>query len=372
MRTTKTVSTSVRAVALLAFAIVWPTTGFSQDSGKGSDSAGIDMSGFVDTYYSVNFAQPTSQINKLRNFDIGENQLNLSLVEMVFQKKACPVGFRLDVDYGSANDIVQPGVTSTSSLLQQAYLTFVVPVGSGLTIDAGKLTTHMGYEVIESKDNWNYSRSFLFAWAVPYYHTGIRVGYSFSDAFSATFHILNGWNSLIDNNNSKSLGLQLSLAPTGSTTILLNLITGHENLTPVEYGARNVVDVDVTHQLNESLSLGLNGDYGEAQTYGGLMMWKGVAIYGRYAMTEKSGVAVRAEIFDDPQGYALGLGSSADVKEVTCTYDYRFADALLLRGELRYDFSNIPAFDTKGTTTSSGSGTEKTQTTFLVAAVVTF
>jgi hypothetical protein len=102
------------------------------------------------------------------------------------------------------------------------------------------------------------------------------------------------------------------------------------------------------------------------------MMWKGVAVYGRYALTEKSGFALRAEVFDDPQGYALGLASKTDVKEVTGTYDYKFADALLLRGELRYDFSNVPAFDTKATATSSGSGTEKTQATFLVAAIVTF
>ena len=28
--------------------------------------------------------------------------------------------------------------------------------------------------MIESKDNWNYSRSLLFAWAIPYYHFGLR------------------------------------------------------------------------------------------------------------------------------------------------------------------------------------------------------
>ena len=344
----------------------------AQDTTKGSQASKVDISGFVDAYYSENFAQPTSRTNKLRNFDIPENQFNLSLAEVVFQKKAEPVGFRIDADYGTANDIVQPGVSSTASLLQQAYLTAVVPVGSGLTIDAGKFVTSMGYEVIESKDNANYSRSLLFAWAIPYYHTGVRFGYTFSTSFSATLHIVNGWNSVIDNNDSKSIGLMLTYTPVSTTSIILNVMGGHENLTPIEYGSRNVADLVTTHQLSDAFTLGLNADYGEAQTYAGLMLWKGAAIYGRYAISDKTAFAARGEIFDDPQGYALGLGPKSDVKEVTGTYEYKFADALLLRGELRYDFSNVPAFDKKATSSSNGIGTEPTQLTFLVGAVVMF
>ena len=359
-------------LTVLALVLLTAGTMKAQDSAKSVSPAKIDIGGFVDAYYSENVAQPTSRINRLRNFDIAENQLNLSLVELVFQKKAEPVGFRLDVDYGIANDVVQPGLSSTASLLQQAYLTVVLPLGSGLTVDAGKFATHMGYEVIESKDNANYSRSLLFAWAIPYYHTGIRVGYTFSSTFVATLHIVNGWNSVIDNNESKSFGLMLNYTPVSSTNIILNLMAGHENLTSIEYGARNVADFIVNHHLSDALSLGLNVDYGEAQTYGGLMLWKGVAVYGRYAITNDKAIAVRGEIFDDPQGYALGLGPKSDVKEITGTYEYKFADALLLRGELRYDLSNVPAFDMKATATSAGIGTETTQLTFLIGAVVTF
>ena len=41
-----------------------------------------------------------------------------------------------------------------------------MPVGRGLTLDVGKFVTQHGAEVIESKDNWNYSRSFMFALAI--------------------------------------------------------------------------------------------------------------------------------------------------------------------------------------------------------------
>jgi len=362
---------SIRAALALMLVVACSSMVSAQDSAKNT-SASVDISGFVDSYYSLNFANPSSRVNRLRNFDIAENTINLSLAEVVFQKKASPVGFRLDVDYGTANDVVQGGVASTTSIVQQAYLTFIVPVGSGLTIDAGKFVTHMGYEVIESKDNWNYSRSLLFAWAIPYYHAGVRFGYTFSSTFSATVHIVNGWNSVIDNNGAKSIGLQLSYTPSSTTSIIFNTISGHENLTSIEYGARNVFDLIVTHQLSNVLSLGLNGDYGEARTYTGLMTWKGVAAYGRYAFSEKSALALRVEVFDDPEGYAIGIGSQSNIKELTATYEYKFADALLLRGELRDDSSNLPVFDTKASSTSTGMGTEKSQLTLLVGAVVTF
>jgi len=157
--------------------------------------APITWSGFIDAYYSKNFNSPATETNQLRNFDINENQFALSLAELVIQKQASPVGFRMDLDFGPTNDLVQPGNGSTLNVLQQAYLTAVLPVGSGLTVDVGKFVTHMGNEVIESKDNWNYSRSFLFEFAIPYYHTGIRLTYPIASMLSGTLDLLNGWNS---------------------------------------------------------------------------------------------------------------------------------------------------------------------------------
>ena len=127
------------------------------DTAAAAAPAQITWSGFVDAYYSKNFNSPLTSANALRNFDISENQFAFSLAELVIQKAASPVGFRMDLDFGPTNDIVQGvapyGTTpyNTLSILQQAYLTAVLPVGSGLTVDVGKFVTHMGYEVIESK-----------------------------------------------------------------------------------------------------------------------------------------------------------------------------------------------------------------------------
>ena len=55
-------------------------------------------------------------------------------------------------------------------------------------------------EVIEAKDNWNYSRSLLFALAIPYYHSGVRATYSPTDKISVMGTIVNGWNNVVENN----------------------------------------------------------------------------------------------------------------------------------------------------------------------------
>ena len=354
----------------LTFAFIFLTvcTALSQQSSS------LAVSGFVDAFYSRNLNQPSNRTNKLRNFDIADNQFNLSLAEIVLQKKAEPIGFRLDADFGTTNDVVQ-GIApygampfSTLTNIQQAYVTAILPIGAGLTVDAGKFVTHMGYEVIESKDNWNYSRSMLFAWAVPYYHTGIRFTYPVAGNFTAAFHLVNSWNTTTDNNGFKSLGLMLNYAVSGSTALILNVMDGVEEPDPNIAGKKTVFDLILTHQLTDALALAANADYGDERTLNGLAPWKGVAAYARYAIDSVSAIAVRAEIFDDPMGYATSLNvPQLQIKEVTGTYEYKFSNSLLVRGEARYDFASAEIFDKK-----SPRNLTKAQGTVLIGVVATF
>ena len=246
----------LRMIAVLSVAIMMLS--------QSAQSQSVTYTGLIDTYYDYNFAGPSSNTNALRNFDVNTNSFTLSQVELVIQKAtsvSSPIGFRMDLDYGTTNDIVQPATTSTLSTVQQAYVTAVLPVGGGLTVDAGKFVTHMGNEVIESNVNWNYSRSYLFAYAIPYYHTGMRFTYPVFSNLTATLHVVDGWNSETDAVKSANLGATLNYAATSSTGIIFNWIWGH---TGYEIGARNVYDFIVSQTVTDNLSLALNADYGEA------------------------------------------------------------------------------------------------------------
>jgi hypothetical protein len=185
---------SAAAVAPAALADAAPA---AADQGGGAAAAdppiisffnNVEFSGFVDTYYTYNFNEPpTGALTPLRNFDSEHNQFTLALAEFAMSKPVTAderVGFRLDLDYGPVAGSVnafEPGDKGVLENIQQAYVSYFAPAGAGLTIDFGKFVTMAGAEVIESKDNWNYSRSLLFALAIPYYHAGARVTYTWPD-----------------------------------------------------------------------------------------------------------------------------------------------------------------------------------------------
>ncbi|HZA35379.1 MAG TPA: outer membrane beta-barrel protein, partial [Vicinamibacterales bacterium] len=149
-----------------------------------------ELTGFVDAYYGWNFNGEGPAL--LRNFDVNHNEFSFALAEVALEKKATAdsrVGFRLDFDAGQTADMVnsfEPGGPEFLDNVQQGYASFLAPVGKGLQIDFGKFVTPHGAEVIETRDNWNYSRGLLFALAIPYYHMGVRIGYPVTDTVSVT------------------------------------------------------------------------------------------------------------------------------------------------------------------------------------------
>ncbi len=121
-------------------------------------------------------------------------------------------------------------------------------------------------------------------------------------------------------------------------------------------------------QTLDALSLGLNADYGEERVAGGLATWKGAAIYGKYAISDKSAAAIRGEIYSDPVGYSMGTGVlKSTLKEVTATLEHKVLDALIGRLEFRGDFANSALFED-----DQGVIGENSQMTLLLGFVATF
>ena len=107
-----------------------------------------------------------------------------------------------------------PGGLGFAQYLKQAYVSYLAPVGKGLTLTFGKFVTPAGAEVIESNKDWNYSRSLLFNYAIPFYHFGLSAAYTFNDKYTMTGYVVNGWNNLVDTYNSgKTGGLSFAWTP---------------------------------------------------------------------------------------------------------------------------------------------------------------
>jgi len=318
--------------------------------------------GFVDGYYGYNFNKPASGKNLYRNFDFNHNQFSLNYAELAIEQKPGPVGFRADIGFGDAATWVhtsEPAGLNAYRHLQQAYLS-----GSHkkLQVDFGKFVTPAGAEVIETKDNWNYSRSLLFAWAIPYYHFGTRVTYTANDKWSLAGIVVNGWNNVADNNQGKTVGGQAVIKPTPKFTFTQNYIVGKEQ--PGSNDVRHLVDSVAVVDVTPKLSLMGNYDYGMDRLSGNRVRWQGFAAYGRVTPISKFKISPRIEWFDDPQGFSTGTAQT--LKEGTLTAEVVLNEGMFVRGEYRYDWSDRRVFE------RNDKGVLSHQSTLTVGVVYTY
>lgn len=336
-----------------------------QDAAKPWSVGGIEFSGLVDGYYSLNLNHPASRVNALRNFDVSTNQFSLSMAKLVMEHAPDPVGFRVDLGFGKAFELVHGNEPSLGAFrnIEQAYVSYKPAGGKGLQLDFGKHVTMAGAEVIETHSNWNYSRSLLFALAIPYYHMGLRASIPAGSHFTAGFHLVNGWNNVEDNNSGKTLGLSGAVTA-GPVTWSNNYYAGPEK-PGTNQGWRHLYDTTflVSH---DKAGFYFNFDYGaDRNPSAPASVWYGFAGAARFALTERVTLAPRIEWFNDRDGFSTGTPQK--LKEFTITGEYKMAQGLLSRIEYRRDWSDARFFE-RGSTP----GGTKNQDTFLVGFVAYF
>jgi len=314
------------------------------------------ISGFVDMYYGKNFNNPATLTDGLRFFDAATNQFGLNLIELVVDKTPDPsnsrTGYRIALGYGQAmSAITGAGLSNSFSAdqyVKEAYFSYLAPVGKGVQFDFGKFVTPAGFEVIETKDNYNYSRGVLFSYAIPYYHFGMRAKYAFNDRYSLTGFFVNGWNNTIDNNTGRTYGLSFGWNPTKKVSIVQNYLAGREQNDP-NHDWRHLFDTVVSYSATKRLTLAANYDYGRGDHMDGMaepVYWTGIAGYAKYGFTDKYSIATRYEYYRDHYGFTTG--TPGHIQEVTGTLEHPIATHILGRLEFRRDMANNPIF-LKGT-----------------------
>lgn len=322
----------------------------------------MDISGFIDGYYSFNGNRPStpnSQVNQLYNFNDNTDQFSLSAAKLTLNHDPDPVGAHVDFIYGRTNTLINnaapagaPGADQ-GSYIEQAFLSLKPPKGKGFELDFGKFVTSAGAEVIEAKDNWNYSRSLLFVNAIPYWHFGARTSMPVSKTETIGFQLVSGWNEISKTNNGVT-GVFTSAYTKPKATWYLNYIVGPENANS-NYGLRNLIDTTLLLTPPGKVNAYINFDYGsnrdamEAQGDNKLNTWDGVAVAIHDQATGKQAVAGRFEYFNDPDGFATG--TMQHLYEFTGTYEYKWVEGMLTRVEYRGDFSNVGYFHKQATAT---------------------
>ncbi|HEV3272481.1 MAG TPA: outer membrane beta-barrel protein [Candidatus Methylacidiphilales bacterium] len=249
---------------------------------------GITLSGYVDVSYTEQFGGRGTGFgggqSQLHAFDRNNDNFNVNAVKLALEK-ALPdkndwaAGFRIDAILGSDAKFLGDSAFNTSSsgdngiALEQALVKFRIPVGNGLDIYAGKFVTFLGYEVIESPANPNFSRGLLFTNLIPLTHTGVYADYKFNDTVEAKFGVVDGWNNSVSDP-----------VPGGSTDARNDYPFGGKAIT----GQLNINAPGKNANITQSFIYSPAGDFvNNSQENGGVVVYD---IWGNWTPTfDKSG-----------------------------------------------------------------------------------
>ena len=362
--------------------------------------------------YLYNTRNPGSQENVLRVFDHKANSFSLDLAQLRFQKDAADLGslgYKFEFSFGETADFIHsrglgpqfnnlnPGSSDINNTtpfdLTEAYIDYNAPLGKGLKFSFGKFVTPMGAEVIEAIDDFNYSRSFLFNYAIPFTHTGVRAYYPFSDTFNAALYVVNGWDNTNDNNNGKTVGASFNITPVKPVSLAFNFMYGPEQDNNSS-NERFLFDWVATFNATKKLTFVLNTDYATEQSVATALgttntKWYGIAGYAKYEFTDWFSMALRGEWFKDPDGVRttyttilptsltpvspIPTGIGQTLKEFTLTPEFKVAKNLIVRPEYRHDWSDKNSFGAVSSSPAAlPSGHDKTQDTIAVGVMYLF
>ncbi len=336
------------------------------------------ISGLFDGYYSYNFNRPNSPNtpatgatpaanNANRFYDMYHNTMSVNMVELSVKKSVQDVTFQADFDFGNIAE--QNAGGDVTKHVGQAFVTYAA--SPRLSFNFGKMYTHVGYEVVKSKDNWQYSRSSIFWYGIPLWHTGLSASYTLiPEKLVVTGYLYNGWNSNNDYNKDKSFGAQVKWTVDDGFVVTYNYIGGPEHAS-VSADWKQVHEANATYSFNSDLDLALELLHGTDKN--GVLLsgatastvkWMGSSLHAKYRLNPEWYVSPRLEYFKDSKG--AFLGGQQEMYSGTLTAGHNMGSGLETRLEYRFDHSTEARHFVKK------NGTSKDQMSLLAAVLYNF
>jgi hypothetical protein len=303
----------------------------------------LGVTGYLDAYYQINpnGLSGSSGTTTGRIFDTRQNEFSFSGAKIALAESdtVTGIGGELDLLYGPTAAAVN---SANPSPIEQAFATF----GLGpVSFKVGKFTTHLGYEVIETPANLNYSRSILFG-QVPYYHVGAEATYSPVDGLAVMLGAVNGNSIDQANDEAKDLAAQITYTKIAGLSLIANYYLESNRAATAAAPFENTHYLELVGNYQALPSLGLGLDYlykttiasKDTDADGNLLgdpsspKSQGYALYANY-VTPLAGFSVipRFEQYYQPDVYALAY-------DYTLTAKYAVG-AITHYLELRHDIS---------------------------------
>lgn len=358
----------VRRMIVVGLVLLAPATAGAEETQEAKWYERVKVSAFVDAYANVNPRNPKSapfaQTNRLRAYD-QHNGFGLHWVGADAIIEPEPVGATVSLRFGPSAAIYTGSPDNELGLtnVKQAFVSYKPGGAAGkLKLVAGKFDTIYGAEVAESQLNITYTRSALNFYAQPFFHTGLRADYQFSEKFEVRGMVVNGWNNAVDNNAGKTFGLQLNAHPVEQLLVAVGWLGGPEQAdryveSDVVYSRgvvnrrfRHLVDAVIDWTPNDRFRALFNFDYATDDvrdvgvTSPVRKVWWGTDLTLRAKLHELAFVGVRGSYLHDRDGFLVGTGRDTRIASGTLTLGYTPTPNFMLKLEPRVDRCNEDAF----------------------------
>lgn len=314
--------------------------------------AGWHYGAYLDVSYPLNFNFPENHLWRSRTTVPRHNEFAPNMALACVRKDASTDsrwGMELGAqggydskDFGFLPGEAQVGSADTLRHIHRANLSYLAPVGNGLTITGGLFNSLIGYESLYVKDNANYTRSWI-ADNTPYMMFGINARYPVNDRLTVAAFVINGYYHLSHPNDQPSYGAQWSYKMTPRLTATQTVYWGPDQTrTSVEFW--RLYGNHILEWKGDDVTLAVSYDVGTEniadQPGSPRTFVMGGNVLGRWQIAGPWSVAVRPEFYWDRNG--RWTGQEQFVKAVTSTVEYKVPyrwTNTIVRLEHRFDES---------------------------------
>jgi len=228
---------------------------------------------------------------------------------------------------------------------------------SALTLSFGRFDAPVGFERDDEPLNLVPTTSFTFEHARPVKFTGLMARYALNPKVSVLGLVANGWDEEADNNSGKTVGLKVQVFPSSDLVVAAGALYGPEE-DSTNGAQRTLLTGDATWQPLPRLIVQAEAHHGSQQR----TTWTGVVGQAFWRVGRSTGLTVRGEVLNDPDGVRTGTVQKLSSVTISPWYFYREAQegvfsnvefttfrlpAFSIRPAVRIDHSDQPVFEKK-------------------------
>ena len=311
----------------------------------------LAIGGYLDAYYGISSEKNGSNtvpyfvnMNRNNEFNINLAYLDIRYTDSNFRVRFVP-GFGT---YMNSNYATEPG---TLKNIVEGSVGFRLNKKHNIWLDAGVLGSPYTNESAVSKDHLMYTRSIAPEY-VPYYLSGVKFSMPLSNKITGYIYVLNGWQQILDLNNSKSIGTQIEFRPTDKLLLNWNTFIGDErSLLNPNFRMRLFTDLYAIYNPTEKWSFTGCFYVGnqEVKTISKMInqQWWQANVIGKYNLNQKHSFSARVEYWNDPSQTMIlnpSVSGGFSIGSASLCYNYKANDHALVRFEARQFSSDKDAF----------------------------